>query len=583
MRSMTPLLVPLCAALLLVGCNDDDDDPVVADPTSVYDVAVSDGRFTTLVAAIEAADLVDDLENPDGTFTVFAPTDAAFTDLLSALDITAAELLADPDLAAILTYHVLTSEVNAAAALTQDGASVSTLQGDSIIVDDLAGTVLINDATVTQADVMGDNGIVHVIDKVLLPPEDLLSTLETRGYSTLKLALETATPTLPAAPNTILVPTNAAFDTFISANGYADAAALLADADLGSILANHVVNDRAPASTVAGLSEVTTAAGETYSVSVSGATITLGGAVTVSAANIPFDGGVIHVVDTVVPAPDTDTIYDIVSADPTFSTLKAAIDTADLAATLDAQVGTYTVFAPNDTAFTALLADLGLTASELLANPDLATVLLYHVLATEVDAAGALGVDGAEVATAATTPVIVDDLDGMVFVNDAKVIAADIEAKNGIIHGIDKVLWPTSDLLSTLEFLGLTTLKAALEEAEPALPAAPNTILAPTNAAFETFIADNAYADAAALLADPDLGTILANHVVAVRAPASTVAGLTEVTTAAGETYSISASGTTITIGGAITVSTFNLPFSGGVIHIIDTVVPAPAAPLEDS
>lgn len=143
---------------------------------TIVDVASANEDFSTLVAAVQAADLVDALADPDATLTVFAPTNAAFEAALAELGLTAEELLADTEtLTAILTYHVLGEEVTSgdlAAAGTEE-IPVTTLSGEElvVIVGD-AGDVTFADqsATVTSADVEASNGVIHVIDAVLLPP-----------------------------------------------------------------------------------------------------------------------------------------------------------------------------------------------------------------------------------------------------------------------------------------------------------------------------------------------------------------------------------------------------------------------------
>lgn len=105
-------------------------------------------------------------------FTVFAPTDDAFAAALEALGLTAEELLASDDLASILTYHVVAGEVDAATAISLDGQSAETVNGASIDISVVDGNVMINDATVTTADVAASNGIIHIIDAVLLPPAE---------------------------------------------------------------------------------------------------------------------------------------------------------------------------------------------------------------------------------------------------------------------------------------------------------------------------------------------------------------------------------------------------------------------------
>ncbi len=172
-------------AMVAAACGSDDSDtastgdPVETtetteaasadDPGTIVDVAIAND-FTTLVAAVQAADLVDTLSG-EGPFTVFAPTDEAFAAALEDLDLTAEELLADTELlTAVLTYHVIADEVPSSVVVTLDGQEVETVNGASVTISVDGDTVMVNDATVTAVDVEASNGVVHVIDKVLLPP-----------------------------------------------------------------------------------------------------------------------------------------------------------------------------------------------------------------------------------------------------------------------------------------------------------------------------------------------------------------------------------------------------------------------------
>jgi len=129
----------------------------------IVDTAVAAGTFKTLVAAVTAAKLVDTLKSK-GPFTVFAPTDEAFAKLPKG---TVEGLLKDiPKLTAVLTYHVVAGKVMAADVVKLKSAK--TVQGQEVKIDASKG-VKVNDATVIKADIVTDNGVIHVIDKVLLP------------------------------------------------------------------------------------------------------------------------------------------------------------------------------------------------------------------------------------------------------------------------------------------------------------------------------------------------------------------------------------------------------------------------------
>jgi len=129
----------------------------------IVDTAVANGSFTTLVAAVEAAGLVDTLKG-EGPFTVFAPTDDAFAALPEG---TVEALLADPEaLAGILTYHVVAGKVMSTD--LSDGMTAATVNGQDITIG-TEGGVTVNDANVVAADVEASNGVIHVIDAVILP------------------------------------------------------------------------------------------------------------------------------------------------------------------------------------------------------------------------------------------------------------------------------------------------------------------------------------------------------------------------------------------------------------------------------
>lgn len=139
--------------------------PVAAQ--DIVETAIAADDFNTLVAAVQAAGLVETLQG-EGPFTVFAPTDAAFAALPEG---TVENLLMEENrdqLVAVLTYHVVAGEVTAAQVVDLDSAT--TVQGSDISISVADGMVMINEATVVQADIMTDNGVIHVVDQVILPP-----------------------------------------------------------------------------------------------------------------------------------------------------------------------------------------------------------------------------------------------------------------------------------------------------------------------------------------------------------------------------------------------------------------------------
>jgi uncharacterized surface protein with fasciclin (FAS1) repeats len=164
-------LTALFLMLVLVGCDSDSNsaDESEAPGSNIVETAISAGSFNTLVAAVQAADLVDTLTSA-GPFTVFAPTDAAF----AALPAGTVESLLLPEnkdqLVAILTYHVVSGRVTSEQVTSLSKAT--TVQGSDLDISVSNGSVQINSATVVAADVEASNGVIHVIDAILLPPSN---------------------------------------------------------------------------------------------------------------------------------------------------------------------------------------------------------------------------------------------------------------------------------------------------------------------------------------------------------------------------------------------------------------------------
>lgn len=206
-------------SIVITACGTDGAETTtttVPKENTVLDLAVEAGQFSTLVAAIEAAGLGTALDG-EGPFTVFAPTDAAFEDALEGLELSADELLADTELLTdILTYHVLTQAADSQLVATLDGQSIETLNGQDMEISVSGGTVMVNQAEVVSADLEASNGIVHVINSVLLPP-DIAEALDVGGESV--ASTTTSTTTQPEAGMTIteILAGNEDFSTLLAA------------------------------------------------------------------------------------------------------------------------------------------------------------------------------------------------------------------------------------------------------------------------------------------------------------------------------------------------------------------------------
>ena len=262
----------------------------------IVDTAVAAGDFSTLVTAVKAAGLVETLKSK-GPFTVFAPTDEAFAKLPKA---TLSALLTDPDrLGAILKYHVVPGRVMAADVVQLNKAK--TVLGQSVSIDTASG-VKVGGANVVKTDVEASNGVIHVIDTVLLPKNDIVETARSAGsFKTLLAALDAAdlTDALRGdGPFTVFAPTDEAFAKLPKGT----VPALLNDtAKLKSILTYHVVSGKVLANDVVKLNEAKTLSGKSVNIDASsGVKINTANVVK---ADVLADNGVIHVIDEVLLPP----------------------------------------------------------------------------------------------------------------------------------------------------------------------------------------------------------------------------------------------------------------------------------------
>ena len=266
----------------------------------IVDTAVSAGSFKTLVAAVKAAGLVETLKG-DGPFTVFAPTDEAFAKLPAGT----VESLLKPEnkakLQAILTYHVVSGKVLAADVVKLKGAV--TVQGQQIDIAVADGTVTVDSAKVLKTDIGCSNGVIHVIDSVILPADsDIVDTAVAAGsFKTLAAALTAAelVETLKGeGPFTVFAPTDEAFAKLPAGT----VESLLKPENrekLVAILTYHVVPGKVLASDVVKLKSAKTVNGKEVVIKVGDSGVMIDSAKVV-ATDIETSNGVIHVIDSVI-------------------------------------------------------------------------------------------------------------------------------------------------------------------------------------------------------------------------------------------------------------------------------------------
>jgi uncharacterized surface protein with fasciclin (FAS1) repeats len=269
--------------------------------TSVFDVIAASPNHTYLETALIQEGLDGALDNSSATLTVFAPDDNAFTTIATALGTDINGLLALPNLSDILSYHVLGSEV-ASSAIT-NGAIVQPLSPTNTLKLTLKanGDVFVNQAQVTTANVNADNGIVHVLNAVVLPSETVVDVAIDNGFTSLTAAVVKA-ELLPALTNplatlTVFAPTNTAFDNLATALG-TDLAGVLASPNLTEILTYHVLATEVTSNQLVNNSNVPTLNGQTVLVTTT-PTVKINES-NVSLADVQAQNGVVHVIDAVL-------------------------------------------------------------------------------------------------------------------------------------------------------------------------------------------------------------------------------------------------------------------------------------------
>ncbi|MFT4703917.1 MAG: transforming growth factor-beta-induced protein [Bradymonadia bacterium] len=557
------------------GGMDDTGGEDATAPETIAAIVSGNENFSTLLAAVEAAGLTGALADEAATLTVFAPTNAAFDQLP---DGTLQTLLDDPegDLTTILQLHLLNTEV-LAAAIPAGETFIETLGGRRILVTN-NGAVTVGGATVSEVDLTATNGVIHVLDDVILPQNSVIDVAaNTAGeFETLEVAVTTAglSATLQNFDAvTVFAPTDAAFSLVPS-----DVlSGLLDDIDaLTSVLQLHVVEGTIPSSDIAaGETTVTTIGGQSLVITNTDGIITVNNA-TVITPDVQADNGVIHVVDAViVEAPvGTNTIVDVLAndADGRFTTLITLAGSIEGLVGILQAAGPYTLFAPTNAAFEGVDAEL---LAALQADVELlGGVLQYHAIIGE--ALLAEDVLGSSLLGMANGIFAKIDADAGT-IQGAVISETNLTADNGVVHVLDNVMIPPANIPTLATELGFSTLVGAVvaaDLAETLSGAGPFTVLAPTNEAFEglslptdiTVVAD-----------------ILLYHVISSGAfDAAAVAGLTEATMANGDTVTIEVDGDGgITVNG-INVIIADVPASNGIIHAIDGVLLPPTTTIID-
>ena len=482
------MVIPLLA--FTTSCNDGDDDDMeemeeTVETETILEIAQGSDDHQILVAAVSKFDdLVAALSDESAQLTVFAPTDAAFADLLGIVGQDELDDIPESVIRRVLEYHVISGTVAASADLS-NRQEVPTLLADESVTVTVGASVQIDGATVTTADLEATNGIVHIVDAVLVPSLEasIVNTVVEPAYFSTDFSILTAA-VVKAELLSTLIDAEGEFTVFApNDDAFAEAGITSLDdytsAQLADILLYHVLDFEANEAAVAELgtgSAVPALGGNSY-LSINANGIFLNGVSQVVATDIEADNGVVHVINQTL-VPPTSNIVDIAVAasqatEAEYSQLVAALTAVENDATapnlitiLSDSEASFTVFAPTDAAFQVLydaagdqnedgvndITDLVIFAGglEVIAN-----VLQYHVVSGRVFSTDIPNVLDGE--SSASVPTVFTDaaftlnsdltIEGSdtalsVGLDAAAIVGTDILGTNGVIHTIDQVILP---------------------------------------------------------------------------------------------------------------------------------------------
>lgn len=611
MKTLTALkkvfLLTLVAAFLF-SCDDDDSPIKFKEQDNIAAIASSTADLSSLVAALERAGLVETLNGTDN-YTVFAPTNDAFSKFLSDNGFSNLSDVPDDTLKQILLNHLVLGDLKSNSLTTGYGKTLATQEGTgnnlSIYINTESGVKLNNVSTVVKPNIDATNGVIHIVDAVIGLPnvvdlasaDDTFSTLVsalTRSDLTFDYISTLSTPNGTApAPFTVFAPTNDAFASLLSELGVTD----LGDIDEPTLKATLDLHAVAGANVLAAsLSDdmtVTTLGGDIIANVTGGATLTdsNGRVSDIIVTNVQAANGVIHVIDKVVlpklPENIVSKAYNTAELSILYDALLAA--DGDLEDVL-AGDGPFTVLAPTNDAFTAFLTDNNFATLDDVPTDVLSQVLLNHVIDGSVMSTDLVATGSGYATTSATgagdnmMSIFYDTSNGVKFNGISTVSTADVQATNGIIHIVDKVIGLPTVVDHALANPSFSNLVAALSAADGDLVnvlsgAGPFTVLAPDDAAFTTFL------DGTPLASVPTdaLANILLNHVLTGVTMSTDLtaagAGYTNTNGKGPEDSNLSLYYNTdsgVVFNGVSTVAKADVVASNGIIHAVDAVIDIP-------
>ena len=440
------MAILLFGIFVMSSCSEDnnDNDVMPDEGNTIVDVAAGNTDFSLLVQALKVTGLDAALADKNASYTVFAPTNEAFGSLFDELGVAGVSDIPTETLTNVLLYHVLDGKAMASDVKTGYYSSLSPGPQDGYTLSmyiNMEDGMINSRANIVDTDIMADNGVIHVIDKVIMPLSITGHAVANSDFSSLAAAVTKAN--LADALNsedvtyTVFAPVNSAFDELF--NNLGVTLDDLTANDLTPILLYHVVDGFVPAADVASGYVPTLSSAQDRPVSLQvtvGDGVMLNGSSNVVATDVVATNGIIHAIDEVVTPPS---VVDIALDNSNFSTLVDALVKADLVDALSGD-GPFTVFAPTNDAFDALFADLGVSGIDEIDVATLSDVLLSHVVSGNIASTDLSNGTVQTLNTGKSIDINVDN--GVVIDGQVNVVLADIQATNGIVHVIDKVIVP---------------------------------------------------------------------------------------------------------------------------------------------
>lgn len=578
-------------SLFVVSCDDDDDDDKYETNLNVVGVIKTNSDLSTLSTAIAAANLETALAG-DGPFTIFAPNNDAFAKLDPAV---LNNIISTPSLlTSLLQYHVVSGNVESTD-LT-NGSVPTLLSTQSVEVNISGGMVTLNGSSeVVLADQKATNGVVHVIDEVLLPEDFYAQTIVqiaagNPAFSILVDALSKpeladllAAANDPTQDLTVFAPTNDAFNATLAALDKQSIDDLPVEL-LKEIVTYHILGGAVLSNELSNGDVPTLLPNESVTVDLTDGVMINNSMVVIP--DVRAVNGVIHAIDGVLlpsyAATAVGTISEVILFDPNYTILVAALQKAELLETVST-TNDLTLFAPDNAGFVAA----GITSLDDLDKQTLTPILLYHVLGAKV-MSDELPEDGMATTLSSDQMMYLGYLNNdVVLINGlTQITGVDMEKSNGVVHIINRTLVPPAgdvvdiavalaDMGDDSEFTTLVSLLASdtYSDVTMALKDADNvTVFAPTDAAFA------AISDVIETLTEDQIRTVLQYHAAPARVFSSQLVDGQVVGMLSGETIQVNISGGNVTLtdkskGDDANVVEVNVHGSNGVIHVVDKVL----------